>query len=443
MKTMKKTLTALLVLVLCLMLLAGCSSSGASTPEKTTESTTEATTAHVHVAIGEYELNDTEHWLTCECGEKMEVAAHTATDVMDMNLDQHWTVCICGQKLETEEHTWENTICTGCGAEMWDMGDGYVSLYAYNEFGELIRNMEYIDGVLSLDNRTRIEYNESGQKVREDFYENGRLTGYSLYGITDEGMEYQAASAYYSEDGSSVITEYDEHGNSLSVCMFDAENEPETEYVSQYAQKDTGEYYEQFCTIHDYKNNYKIELEYTQYGDPVTRTKTLSDGTVEYAETYDREYDENGDMLWEKTYTDGILTHEICGYITVSDEYGYMRFPEKTIDYNEDGSRMELVNGMNGNTETETYYNADGSVEKVLRYEYEYAEDGNYSAIRLYEDDRILEEILFSFDSESGYTYESQKTEYAEDGSKTVTHFNTAMEVTLTEKFDAAGNKVE
>ncbi len=87
---------------------------------------------HTHKYSSEYERDETNHWLECECGEKSEFSSHTFVDgvcscgyeeihVHDFDetkydTDNHWLECECGEKEQVEEHALVNGECE-CGYE--------------------------------------------------------------------------------------------------------------------------------------------------------------------------------------------------------------------------------------------------------------------------------------------------------------------------------------
>ena len=60
-----------------------------------------------------------------------------------------------------------------------------------------------------------------------------------------------------------------------------------------------------------------------------------------------------------------------CGKRYNYDEDGFCRYPEKEVEYNEDGSKLVREFGENTEVAVETSYNADGSVAYVYTYTYE------------------------------------------------------------------------
>ena len=119
-----------------------------------------------------------------------------------------------------------------------------------------------------------------------------------------------------------------------------------------------------------------------------------------------------------------------------------MRYPETVIEYYEDGTKLVSYSGELGEVETETLYNADGSVASVTRYVYETFEDGNWKRITVYKDDVMICDTEYVMDEEMGWSRKFMETEYHEDGSKTVFEYDENEEVVSESRYDAAGNAI-
>lgn len=392
--TFKKALAAALSCVLTLTALAACSP------------------AHTHSPTAQWDRDGKEHWHLCECGEKLDLAAHT--------LD-------------------ENFLCSVCGCEVIDFGDGIV-VYDYSEFGDLTRYTSYdADGAVLSDTHWESEYDADGNMLHQSYYENGVLLADDEYAISSDGQNYLAKSTSYQEDGAYDVTEYDTGGNITSAIGYDAEGTVTMELHSEYAYTADGESYESKATTIFDGETYISE--YNEYNDIVTRTKYVGD-VLEYAERYEREYNADGDPLWEKIYRNDRLVFEIVGYASGSDEESYWRYPEQSIEYYEDGGKLVSEYGENTHISKETLFNADGSVFSVRSYVYETDENGNWSRIRVYENDRLVTDTEYAPDG-SGWSYKAKVTEFLEDGSKTVYEYDQNEELLRETRYDADGNLIQ
>jgi len=349
---------------------------------------------------------------------------HSPTAQWDRDGKEHWHLCECGEKLESAAHTLNtNFLCSVCGSEVWDYGDG-VDVYNYDESGSLIRYSSY-DGQGTSINDTCWEnqYDADSNTLYQSCYENGVLITTDEYTVTADGENYLAKSTSYQEDGAYDVTEYNTDGNITSAIGYDSTGAVAMEVHSEYAYTAEGVIYESKATT-TYGGETYIS-EYNEHNDIVTRTKYVGD-VLEYAERYEREYNADGDPLWEKIYRDDRLIFEILSYASGSDEESYWRYPEKSIEYYEDGGKLVSEYGENTHISKETLFNADGSVFSVRNYVYETDDNGNWSRIRVYENDRLVSD-----------------TEYAPDGSKTVFEYDQNEELIQETRYDADGNQIQ
>lgn len=376
---------------------------------------------------------------------------HTAEEGWDRNAKEHWQVCECGEKMEVAAHELdEMDICTVCGSEVWDFGDS-ADVYNYDENGNMLRSTSYdAEGNVVTETIREHTYDADGNVQQVTIYTDGVLIEEEFYAAGEDGEFYLESIMMYHEDGSKTENEYDENGNVTYMASYNADDEIEHESWSEYAQTEDGEFYEAKVT-ESYEDGTKLVAEYNQYEDIVTRVMYDANGAVVYEERYEREYNEEGDPLWEKEYEDGVLIREIPYYISGSDEDMSWRCPGKTIDYYEDGTKLVTEYNENGDLGKEITYNADDSVESTVTYTYELVEDGEWTVeehgkwnlIKAYEDGVLISETRHKVSSEGWWTYKAQVIEYYEDGTKTVSEYDENQELVSETTYDAAGNVVE
>ena len=122
---MNKKLLAVLSLVASLSMLAACGggetssgidsganseSTSVSAPEESTpeeSAPTESVEPECRHETTEPKFDDTNHWLECECGEKLEVEAHVAGTEVKSDDTNHWNECECGYEMNVTAHTFE------------------------------------------------------------------------------------------------------------------------------------------------------------------------------------------------------------------------------------------------------------------------------------------------------------------------------------------------
>ena len=369
--------------VLAAALLAGC---GAQT----------GADGHTHTVQGGWDFNGKEHWNTCECGEKMDAADHKLGDDM---------------------------VCSGCGAEVWLMDDGSADVYAYDQFGNTQRYAYFdAEGSMVSESRYENEYDDAGNLQVVRFYSDGVLQSENAYVSNDKGESSLVKSTMFYDNGC-TINEYDEYGNMVHMADTDDAGNVEAESWYEYTMDSDGGFYESKYTERLPEGG-KLEAQYNPMGDIIVRVWYDEAGNETRVDTWEYEYNEEGQDDWQKQYTDGVLVYEITGYGEYNGSEFSMRYPECIIEYYEDGTRLEQKYGSNGEIETETSYSANGDVAEVLTYTYETYEDGDWKSIKVYNGDKLVIDKQYAQCSDGSGSYLETETAYNEDGSTTVTTYD-------------------
>lgn len=385
---MKKKLTAL-ICALAVFALTGCSGGQSAAP------------AHTHAPLEGWDRNATEHWHNCECGEKLDAAAHTLDDM---------------------------SACTVCGSEILDWGDGTFNVYNYDETGATTRDSSFSKGgELLMEYVYEREYDAEGNPVSEKVFVDGALTTEAGY-TTDENGTWQTGYTDYYEDGSKIIAEYNVDGNITHSQHFNADGVMESESFSEYAYTDDGDSYEAKYT-EVAADGEKWYAEYNQQGDVILRKNWAPDGTLNYAEAYEYGYDEDGERMWTKEYHDDMLTYEVLNYAVVYDaDGGYTRYPENTVEYFENGTKMAIFHGPDAQEAIKTWYDAQGNVVHELTFTHEYDDDGNRTRTLTYDGEDLVMETEYKYGSD-GWTYLALETEFRPDGTKFVREYDENGEI--------------
>jgi len=363
------------------------------------------------------------------CSASEPVHTHTPLEGWERNGTEHWKLCECGEKLDTAAHELDDAdLCSICGSEVLDWGDGTLDVTDYDEHGNTTRSSSFSKGGELLQeyiyNR---EYDADGNLMVETVFCDGVLTTENRY-TTDENGTWQNGYVDYYEDGTVTDVEYNPDGEIIRTRFFDEDGKLESESTSEYAYTDEGESYESVYT-ETLADGTKGYVEYNQYGDVVKREYWNPDGSLQFSEVYEYDYDEDGNRLWIKEYRDGVLTFEVLNYAEGSDGEGsYWRYPENTIDYYEDGSRLLTYYGVDTEVAKETFCGADGTVKWEFRYIYEYDDEGNRTHAAVYENDWLSRETEYALDSD-GWTYKCRETEYLSTGEKIVREFDEMEEL--------------
>jgi len=368
--------------------LTGCSSGEPAAP------------VHTHAPLEGWDRNATEHWRNCECGEKLDAAVHTLDDL---------------------------NVCTICGSEILDWGDGTFNVYDYDETGATIRDSSFSKGgELLMEYVYDREYDAEGNLVTEKVLVDGVLCTEASY-TTDENGTWQTGYTDYYEDGSKDIIEYNVDGEITHSQHLNADGVMELETFTEYAYTDDGEIYGAKNT-EVAADGEKWYAEYNQYEDVTLRRNWAPDGTLTYFEEYEYGYNDEGDRTWVKEYRDGRLIYEILGYMEVYDDYGYSRFPETTVEYYENDTKLVIVNGVDSEPAIKTWYNAAGEVVHELTFTHEYDDEGNRTRMLTYDGGELIMESEYKKDS-NGWTYLALETEFRPDGTKLVREYDENEEI--------------
>jgi len=370
-----------------------------------------------------------------------EAHTHTAGEEWDRDLTTHWNLCACGEVMNTAEHTLEEDVCSVCGSEIWAYDDGSGDIYNYDANGNLLRTTSYNNiGTLTSDFRIVPEYDADGNIIRDKQYENGILLAESEYARSSTGESYEAQNISYEADGSHSVSRRNEFGDTLAYFSYAADGTLLAESSYEYAETEDGIVYQSKCTDIDHESGVTYVSEYNRYNDQTLMEEYDGTGSLVDTTSWERDYDEDGNPLWQKTYQNGRLTFEIPSYLVWTDAYGWSRFPSKEISYYEDGSSLVTTYTERGDVASDVSLLSDGTVAYETSYTYEYDEADNLLRASTYENGRLTS--LREYSLIDGWSVLSRQTDYAEDGSYTVAEYDENEEITSETAYDAAGNVV-
>ena len=349
---------------------------------------------------------------------------HTAQGDWDFNGKEHWNICECGEKMDAAEHKLgDDMVCTKCGAEVWLMDDGSADVYSYDLYGNTLLYAYFdAEGNMVSESRYENEYDDAGNLQVVRFYSDGVLQSENAYVSNDKGESSLVKSTMF-YDGGCTVNEYDEYGNMVHMADTDEAGNVEAESWYEYAMDADGGFYESKYTERLAEGG-KLEAQYNILGDILVRVWYDEAGNETRVDTWEYEYNEEGQDVWQKQYTDGVLVYEVTGYGEFSNSEFSMRYPECIIEYYEDGTRLEQKYGSNGEVETETAYSAGGDVVEVLTYTYETYEDGNWKSIQVHNGDKLVIDKQYARTADDSGSYLETETVYNEDGTTTVTTYD-------------------
>lgn len=206
--------------------------------------------------------------------------SHTTADSWEVDGTGHWKICEeCEEKVEAGDHTLnEEEQCTVCGGYIYDFGDSQ-SVYCYDAYDNLVKMADYdTEGTLISEITIEYEYDADGNVTREKQYVDGVLSDETEYVVSNGESQPVKYTGYY-EDGTWFINEYDSHGNVVVMISYDADGNIEWQSNSEYAENSEGEWYEIKCTEIS-SDGTKYVYEYNEDGDLLNTTEYDADGNL-------------------------------------------------------------------------------------------------------------------------------------------------------------------
>lgn len=278
------------------------------------------------------------------------------------DFDSHWRICDCGEEMVRAPHNLEEVNCTVCGSELVTFGDGTRQITAYTRYGDCSQFISYdSDGNPTIDERYDYVYDGAGNMSSMNAYSNGFHYASYEYTLGSDGSVYMSSHTSYYEDGSYQLDTYNENFNTLRTVAFDA-----TEKI---------------------ENDHRFT------------------------------YSEDGSLMSEDAYQDGVLLYEQecrlsnegCWDITYERSYG------------EDGS-LAYTYDDSGNPLSEIRYKPDGSVDVEYAYENVYDLAGNLILKRTFTNGALTQEMeyIFGSDADGSWSRSGKTIDYHADGGKTI-----------------------
>lgn len=156
---------------------------------------------------------------------------------------------------------------------------------------------------------------------------------------------------------------------------------------------------------------------YNENGDLIRIIYYAADGSVEAEETYEYEYDADGNITLETNYRNGALAAQLEYALNDAGE----RYIVRSGNCFEDGSKDTTEYDEAENVTYSAYYNADGSVE--FAYAYEYNEDASWISEKEYFGEKLVAERTYAVDGD-GVQQRLTEVLYNEDGSWVGTEYD-------------------
>ena len=164
------------------------------------------------------------------------------------------------------------------------------------------------------------------------------------------------------------------------------------------------------CEIASFEDGTAMLICYNEGGNLTRLVFYAADGSIESEDRVEYTHDDNGNLINQKTYTNGQFSCEYKFSLTDTGESYLFR----DIYYYEDGTRDSSTYDENEHVLASYSYDADGAL--VLASEYLYAEDGTCIGEKTYEGEHLAAEQEFQLDKD-GFSITAKQTFYQEDGS--------------------------
>ena len=142
---------------------------------------------------------------------------------------KHWQT----SPADAQPHTLDElSVCTVCGCELLDWGDGSVDVYDYDEYGNCTRyTCIDSDGVITLEIVHALTY-ENGLLVMDREFYDGVFLCETIYA----GDHIPVKMTTWNDDGTISINEYDEHGNCVHAYILAADGTVDFETISEFVE---------------------------------------------------------------------------------------------------------------------------------------------------------------------------------------------------------------
>ena len=332
--------------------------------------------------------------------------------------NNHWQLDDSGAVINSGAHILvENTqLCTVCGCDILDWGDGCIDVTDYDAFGNTLRYASFENGEKVYESVHIYTYNADGVVLTDHEYINGVFACEAIYTVSETGEQIPVTGTLWNEDGTVSINEYDAYGNCIRAAVTDSEGNVLVEMLSEYALNDFGWYYECKTTSRfDTGDTYYQEI--NQYGDTVRSVNTDADGAVWSNTRYEYQY-KDGVKLCSKQYDGDQLI-----FARTFDSDGNLLTETEYLD---DGQTIDYLYNEAGDVVSATTHAEDGSVITVTNYEYVYSDDMYLLEIHEHTDGVLTGATVFSYDDEGCFTG-FRETVYHADGTRTVEQYDDAL----------------
>ena len=273
---------------------------------------------------------------------------HVQSDWNGLPLE-HWYICEdCGERISEDHKLNAEGACEGCGFTIVDNGDGTYNLMGYDAWGGTLVDLWMDEGgalmsELYYDN----EYDDQGNLLHSMSYIDGVLVNETFFEV---GLEEHFLSQEISyDDAGMTVTTYNEHMYATGTAVYDAQGNllSEEEYVYEYDEDGnviyTASYMGGEMTFEEADMVAPDGNMYTQF------VRYYVDGELVGEYSHEYEFSDAGDLALVRDFVDGALavigTYELdaegVSYLAKEECYDENGEITDVYHYDPDGNFLE------------------------------------------------------------------------------------------------------
>ena len=239
-------------------------------------------------------------------------------------------------------------------------------------------------------------------------------------------------------EGDHYLTMYDEWLNPTIEMHYLPDGTLEYTYTYEYVYTDDGVVLSEKAFLDGVLD---MEMSFDEHGNMTGVTRYNEDGSVRSSTVYELTYDDEGNLTAEKEIVDGQTTYEAF-YTQGSD--GEMML-DNEIWHNENGTKEQRFFDENYDVVKVIHFDAEGNAIDEYTYEFVYDNSGNLiqETCHLNGSLSYVNKYVVTMDFGFPYSYLSEETVYDEDGSYYISTYDMEGNKLTSAGFDAQGNPID
>lgn len=247
--------------------------------------------------------------LTVPCLAESTPAPEAPTFEWDRDAAEHWRVREDGERTDVAAHVLTVDTCEICGSTVFTDDEGWAEVSNENEHGDLIRSTSYNpEGTVLYDCRIAYGYDENGNMVWERDFDGDTLLSEATYSTDADGLHRLIATVSYGEDGYITRADYGDSESISTLRTYAPDGTLVYEETNEYALSDEGWHY-LVKTIAIMEDGTTLLSEFNDHGDWVRAAIINADGQITSDTTYEYEY-VDGVKSTCMIYDNGVLSME-------------------------------------------------------------------------------------------------------------------------------------